>query len=87
MNTNVSDWNIGQKDLPVIVYGGEKAACNEIFDTRNKFVRLVKCYDFPPVFTIESLDGSLTLDRCFPFSYRLATPMEVERLINPDSNI
>ncbi len=82
-----NDWgNLEHKDLPVIIYGGDKAAYNNDFDTRNKFVKLIDCYDFPPVFKIQSIDGAKEIDRCFPFGYRLATPLESERIINVNFN-
>lgn len=84
--TNFNDWDFEKKELPKIIYGGEKAAYNDNFDTRNKFLRLIDCYDFPPVFKIQSLDGTKEIDRCFPFNYRLATPLEVERLTNDNFN-
>jgi hypothetical protein len=84
--TNFGDWEIEKNELPKIIYGGENACCNDDFDTRNKFVMLVDCYDFPPVFKIQSLDGTKEIDRCFPLYYRLATHLEVERITNPDFN-
>jgi len=88
MLTDWKDWyNTDPKDLPIIIFGGDKASYNKTFDTRNKFVKLIKCYDFTPVFIIESFDGKLQIDRCFPLAYRLATPREVELLNNPNTNI
>lgn len=75
------DWNVLEfKNLPVIIFGGDKASYNDEFDTRNKFVKLIKIYDLPPVFKIESLDGKFQIDRCFPLRYRLATQIEVESI-------
>jgi len=79
---------IDREDLPIIIFGLDNSAHNEHFDSRNQFVRLIDCYDFPPVFKIQSLDGKHTIDRCFPYNkYRLATKIEIERLTNPNSNI
>jgi hypothetical protein len=88
MLSNWNDWdNIEQKDLPVIIFGGDKAVFNKDFDSMNKFIKLVAAYDFPPVFKIQSLDGKHEIDRCFPLAYRLASPLEVELLTNKNSNI
>lgn len=86
MLSDWSDWKIGKEDLPVIIFGGENASRNESFDTRNKFVRLIDCYGLPPVFKVQSLCGSMQLDRCLPLAYRMATPREVELLTNENSN-
>jgi hypothetical protein len=77
--SNWDDWNVvDPKNLPIIIFGGDKASYNDEFDTRNKFVRLIKVYDLPPVFRIESLDGKFQIDRCFPLRYRLASSDEIE---------
>jgi hypothetical protein len=87
----ISDWNhwdnVEVKNLPIIIYGGDNAVYDDNFDSRNSFVKLIDCYSFPPVFKIQSLDGKHEIDRCFPLNYRQATALEVERLINPNSNI
>ena len=88
MNGMLTDWkdwdNVDPKDFPIIIFGGDKAGYNETFDTRNKFVKLIKSNGTPAIFTLESIDGSLQINGCFPLFYRLATPIEVQRLINKD---
>lgn len=83
--TTWEDW-AAVETLPAIIYGGNNASHNDEFDSRNKFVELRACKDFPPVFHVRSLCGKYNLYRAFPLAYRPATKLEIERLTNENFN-
>jgi len=85
--SNFNDWNIEKSKLPIYIYGGENASFDDTYDSRNKFSILIDCIDFPPAFLIQDINSNNKLYRCFPFNYRPATALEIERLTNTNSNV